>query len=93
LAFQGLCRTFRPSHSGVTTTYALENGAAGEGDNRDQSLFAIRAARCSIHEILPIFPHNQQLELLFHFSVKAKTGGSIEAARVMLAQDRFVTRI
>jgi hypothetical protein len=33
----------------------LENGAAGDGDNRDHSLFAIRAARGSIHEILPTF--------------------------------------
>jgi hypothetical protein len=53
--FRGCERTFRPFHRGVVTTYALENGSAGEGDNRDHSLFAIRAARCSIHEILPIF--------------------------------------
>ena len=73
--FRGCERTFRPLHRGVVTTYALENGAAGDGDNRDHSLFAIRAARCSIHEILPIYTHNQELELLFHLSVTAKTGG------------------
>ena len=55
LAFRGCKRTFSPFHRGVVTTYALEVGAAGEGDNRDHSLFAFRAARCSIHEILPIF--------------------------------------
>jgi hypothetical protein len=54
--FRGCEWTFRPFHRGVVTTYALENGAAGEGDNRDHSLFAIRAARCSIHEILAISP-------------------------------------
>src|ERR1700726_1393034 len=53
--FRGSERTFRPFRRGVVTTYALENGAAADGDNRDHSLFAIRAARCSIHEILPIF--------------------------------------
>jgi hypothetical protein len=73
--FRGCERTFRPLHRGVVTTYALENGAAGDGDNRDHSLFAIRAARCSIHEILPIYTHNKELELLFHLSVTAKTGG------------------
>jgi hypothetical protein len=30
-------------------------GAAGDGDNRDHSFSAFRAARRSIHEILPIF--------------------------------------
>jgi hypothetical protein len=54
--FRGCERAFRPFHCGVVTTYALENRAAGEGDNRDHSLFAIRAARCSIHETSPDFP-------------------------------------
>jgi hypothetical protein len=40
---------------GVVTTYALEVGVAADCDNRDQSLSAFLAARCSIHEmILPI---------------------------------------
>ena len=54
--FRGCERDFRPFLCGVVTTYALENRAAGEGDNRDHSLFAIRAARCSIHETSPDFP-------------------------------------
>ena len=84
--FRGCERTFSPFHRGVVTAYALENGAAGDGDNRDHSLFAIRAARCSIHEILPISTHNQELELLFHLSVRPKQGDAMEAARVMLVQ-------
>jgi hypothetical protein len=83
--FRGCERTFRPFHRGVVTAYALENRAAGEGDNRDHSLFAIRAARCSIHEILPIFRPNWELELLFHLGVAAKQDAT-EAARVMRAQ-------
>jgi hypothetical protein len=39
----------------IITTYGLENGAAGDGDNWDHSLFAIRAAPCSVDEILPSF--------------------------------------
>jgi hypothetical protein len=48
-------RTFSPFHCGVVTTYALEVGAAGDGDYRYHSFSAFRAARCSIHEmVLPI---------------------------------------
>ena len=52
---RGCKRTFSPFHRGVVTTYALEVGAAGDGDNRDQSFSALRTARCLIHEILPTF--------------------------------------
>jgi hypothetical protein len=69
---RGRKRTFSPFHRGVVTTYALEVGAAGEGDNRDHSFSAFRAARCPIHEILPIFAPNSELEVLFHSSVSAK---------------------
>ena len=62
---RGCKRTFSPFHRRVVTTYALEVGAAGDGDYRDQSFSAFRAARCSIHEILPIFNPNQKLKLLF----------------------------
>src|SRR5882757_11393940 len=47
--------TFGPFHRRVVTTYALEVGAAGDGNNRDQSFSAFRATRCPIHEILPYF--------------------------------------
>src|ERR1700730_14319520 len=54
---RGCKRTFSRFHRGVVTTYALEVGAAGDGDNRDHSFSAFRAACCLIHEmILPIFP-------------------------------------
>jgi uncharacterized protein (DUF2236 family) len=33
----------------------LQVGAAGDGNNRDQPFSAFRAARCSVHDILPIF--------------------------------------
>jgi hypothetical protein len=49
----------------------LKVGAAGDGDNRDHSFSAFRAAPCSIHEILPIFAPNAELEFLFHSSVSA----------------------
>src|SRR5712664_1829415 len=65
-------RTFSPFLRGVVTTYTFEVGAAGDGDNRDHSFSAFRAARCSIHEILPIFTPNPKLELLFHPSVTAR---------------------
>ena len=52
---RGARRTFSPFHHGAVTTFTLEVGAAGDGDNRDHSFSAFRAARCSIHEILPIF--------------------------------------
>jgi hypothetical protein len=63
---RGSKRTFSPFHRGVVTTYALEVGAAGDGDNRDHSFSALRTARCLIHEILPIFTPNYELKLLFH---------------------------
>ena len=47
-------RTLSPFHRRVVTTYALELGAAGDGDNRDHTFSAFRAPRYSIHEILPI---------------------------------------
>jgi hypothetical protein len=53
--FWGYSQTFSQSHRGVVTTYALEVGATGDYDNRDQLLSAPRAARYSIHEILPFF--------------------------------------
>ncbi len=56
---RGANRTFSPFHRGSVTIYALEVGAAGDGDNRDHSFSAFRAARCSIHEILQIFTRNQ----------------------------------
>jgi len=37
----------------------LEVDAAGDGDNRDHSFSALRAARYLIHDVLPIF-HPQQ---------------------------------
>src|SRR5260370_14939838 len=45
-------RTFSPFHRGVITTYALEVGATGDGDYREHSFSAFRAARCPIHWIL-----------------------------------------
>jgi hypothetical protein len=39
-------------HRGVVTTYALKVGVAADRDNRHQSLTAILAARCSIHEMI-----------------------------------------
>jgi hypothetical protein len=52
-------------HCGVVTTYALQVGVAADCDNRDQSLSAFLAARCSIHEmILPDYP-NPEREPLF----------------------------
>jgi hypothetical protein len=51
---RGCKRTFSPFHRGVVTTYALQVGAAGDGDYRDHSFSAFWAARL-IHEILPIF--------------------------------------
>jgi hypothetical protein len=54
LAYQDCKRTLSPFHRRVVTTYALELGAAGDGDNRDHTFSAFRAPRYSIHEILPI---------------------------------------
>jgi hypothetical protein len=66
----------------------LEVGAAGDGDNQNHSFSAFRAARCPIHdilihEILPIFTPNSELEVLFHSSVSAKLEDSMEATLVM----------
>jgi hypothetical protein len=66
---RGRKRTFGPFHRGVITTYALEVGASGDADYRDHSFSAFRAARCSIHELLPIFRPNDKLDLLFQSSV------------------------
>src|SRR5260370_9292009 len=52
---RGCERTFSPFHRGVVTTYALEVGAPGHGDYRDQLLSAFLAARCLVHRTLPIF--------------------------------------
>jgi hypothetical protein len=58
----GYKRTFSPFHRGVVTAYALEVGAAGQGDNRDPSFSAFEAVRYPIHETLPIFfTHNSEL--------------------------------
>ncbi|MFL6465804.1 MAG: hypothetical protein ACJ73N_15520, partial [Bryobacteraceae bacterium] len=57
---RGCKRTLSPFHRWVVTTYTLELGAAGDGDNRDHSFSAFRAPRYLIHEILPIY---LQLEL------------------------------
>jgi hypothetical protein len=66
----------------------LEVGAAGDGDNRDHSFSAFRAARCSIHEILPDFrTPNSELKFLFHSSVSAKQDDSMEAAAVTPPRD------
>jgi hypothetical protein len=55
-------RTFGPFHRGVVTAYALEVGAAGEGDNWDPSFAAFAAERYPIHEIPPdFFTHNSEL--------------------------------
>src|SRR5712664_4248870 len=59
-------RTFSPFHRGVVTTDALQVGAAGEGDNRDQPFSAFVAARYPIHGILPISPPNAEPDVLFH---------------------------
>ena len=52
---RGYKRTFSPFHRGVVTAYALEVGAAGQGDNRDPSFSAFGAVRYRIHEIPPDF--------------------------------------
>jgi hypothetical protein len=58
---RGYKRTFRPFHRGIVTAYALEVGAAGEGNNWDHSFSAFCAVRYPIHEILPIFfTHNRR---------------------------------
>jgi hypothetical protein len=80
LLVRGCKRTFSPFHRGIVTTYALEVGAAGDGDYRDHSFSAFWATR-SIHGILPIFHPNQQLELLFR-SERAPVGEGV--GRVML---------
>jgi hypothetical protein len=65
---RGARRTFSPFHHGAVTIFTLEVGAAGDGDNRDHSFSAFRAARCSIHERSSrFFTRNRELELLFLF--------------------------
>jgi hypothetical protein len=39
--FSGAILTFSPFHHGVVTAFALEVGAAGQGDNRDPAVFRI----------------------------------------------------
>jgi hypothetical protein len=67
---RGNVRTFGQFHCGVVTAYALEVGAARQGDNRDPSFSALRALRYPIHEIPPnFFTRNSELQFLFHSSV------------------------
>ena len=62
----GCKRTVGPFHRRVVADYALEVGAARDGDNRDHSLSAFCAASCSIHDILLDFlTSNPKRELLF----------------------------
>jgi hypothetical protein len=49
----------------------LEVCATADGDNRDQSFSAFRAARCSIHEILPDLHYNPEVELMFHSTLQS----------------------
>ena len=65
-------RTFSPFRPRVVTTNALQVGAAAEGDNRDHSFPAYRAARRLTHEILLILAPNSELEFSFHSSLSAK---------------------
>jgi hypothetical protein len=55
--FRGCKRTFSPLNRWVVTTYALEVSATGEGDYRDHSFSAFRAARCLIHGALHCLIH------------------------------------
>ncbi len=48
-------RTFGPFRCGVVAADTLQVRTTSDGDNRDHSLSAFRAARYLIHEILPIF--------------------------------------
>jgi hypothetical protein len=48
-------RTFGPFHRGVVTAYALEVGAARQGDDRDPLFSAFEAVSYPIHQSLPIF--------------------------------------
>ena len=77
-------RTFSPFHRRVITTDALEVGASGDGDNRDQLFSAFRAVCYPIHEILPIFPSNLELEFLFHSNVSAEGPVGIGAAPLVV---------
>jgi hypothetical protein len=49
---RGSKRTFSPFHRGVVTTYALEVGAAGDGDYREHAFSAFWAACCLSHEMI-----------------------------------------
>jgi hypothetical protein len=66
---KGHRRTFSPFCRGVVAAYALEVGAAREGDNWDSSFSAFGAVRYSIHgRILPnFFTRNSELKILFPF--------------------------
>ena len=78
IGFSGAVSGFSPFHRGVVTAYALEVGAAGDGDNRYHSFSAFRAARYPSDppEYPPdFFTHNSELEFLFHSSVSVETGG------------------
>lgn len=90
-------RTFSPFHRGVVTTYTLEVGAAGDGDNQGQSFSAFRATRYSIHDILPICLPNKEQEFLFHSNDTAETGGHhggcsghARSARAAAGLQRFI---
>jgi hypothetical protein len=71
----GCKRTVGPFHRRVVADYALEVGAARDGDNRDHSLSAFCAASCSIHDILLDF-----------FDVKPKAGTFVPVARMSLSE-------
>jgi hypothetical protein len=64
----------------------LEVGATADRNDRDHSLSAFRAARCSIHEDPPNFRHNAELELLFHWRV----GGRNRRDAMKAAVDRIM---
>jgi hypothetical protein len=54
--------TFSPFHRGVVTGYALEVGAAEQGENRDPSFSAFGTVRYQLHEIPPdFFTRNSEL--------------------------------
>jgi hypothetical protein len=60
--FRSCKRTFSPFHRGVVTGYALEVGAAEQGENRDPLFSAFGAVRYRIHQIPPgFFTRNSEL--------------------------------
>ena len=80
-------RTFSPFYRRIVTTYTLEVGAAGDGDNRDHPFSALRAARYLIHDVLPIFHPNQEDELLFHWR---PSGEPVDTGRYELIKGLFL---